>query len=73
MSENKDVNKSQESPSHVDLIVIKSYWYKTERYSCPVCGRTKKYKYRVYSKKPDRFSERFTYKELYDHCMELAL
>lgn len=28
----------------------KKYWYRTDIYSCVICGREKKYKERVYDK-----------------------
>ena len=46
-----------------------SYWYKFEGWRCPVCGRERIDKHRVYDKpRPRNVSERWEWIEHYDYC-----
>jgi len=57
------------------MILLKNkrpYWYKIFVGECPVCGRDKSYRIRVYSEKPKDTKERYVYLsnfETYDGCM----
>lgn len=47
------------------------YWYKKYIGECPICGRDKSYKERMYSEKPIVPQDRVTYLSLietYDNC-----
>lgn len=51
----------------------KPYWYRMYIGECPVCGRDKSYRERVYGSKPKDHDERYIWlaaAETYDHCME---
>lgn len=53
--------------------VKQAHWYRQFVGECPVCGRDKSYRVRVYGKKPKRPRERYVQlpdQETYDHCME---
>lgn len=50
--------------------VQKKYWYKHYITFCPVCGRGKTEKYRVYGKKPSDYGLRVETQEVYDWCNE---
>jgi hypothetical protein len=50
----------------------KKHWYKMYYGSCPVCGRDKSSRERVYGERPKDPKERYVYMsdfETYDHCM----
>lgn len=52
---------------------MKKYWYRFYWGECPVCGRDKSYKERVYGKKPKNHDKRhiqLSEFETYDHCVE---
>lgn len=47
------------------------YWYKFHMGACPICGKDKSYKERVYGQKPESERERYFYlsdTETYDYC-----
>lgn len=49
------------------------YWYRYYIGECPLCGKDKSYKERVYGPKPKDRSKRYINlldTETYDHCME---
>ena len=49
----------------------KSHWYRMYLGECPVCGRDKSYRERVYGAKPVRRIKRTVYLSdyvTYDHC-----
>lgn len=49
-----------------------SYYYIQYIGECPVCGKNKSYKKRVYGKKPKEYNKThilLSYAETYDHCM----
>lgn len=51
------------------------YWYRHFCGECPVCGRDKSYRERVYGPKPRDHKKRYvqlSYMETYDHCLERA-
>jgi hypothetical protein len=51
---------------------FKQHWYKTYVGGCPVCGRDKSYRIRVYGKRPKRLSSRYIQlsdRETYDDCL----
>ena len=49
----------------------KIYWYYQDYYECPVCGRGGCNRERRYTEKPSDASERYTFRELYDYCLEI--
>lgn len=49
----------------------KTHWYKIYVGECPVCGRDKSFRERVYGKKPKDHKKRYVWlrdSETYDHC-----
>jgi hypothetical protein len=49
------------------------HWYKLFAGECPVCGRDKSYRVRVYGKRPADPGERVEYLDdtaTYNHCLE---
>lgn len=46
----------------------KKYWYATDTYECPICGREEIYKSRQYSKKPNDYNKRNVVRDSYDYC-----
>lgn len=49
------------------------YWYRIYIGECPVCGRSKEYRERVYGRKPKDPMKRYIRipdTETYDHCLE---
>lgn len=49
---------------------MKSHWYKIYIGECPVCGKDKSYRVRIYGKKPENSNERYVYLlNTYDYCM----
>ena len=51
--------------------VKKPHWYRMYVGECPVCGRDKSFKERVYGKKPKNYKKRYVYlsqMETYDYC-----
>lgn len=50
----------------------KKYWYKFYIGECPVCGKDKSYKERVYGEKPKDSKERYEHipdTQTYDGCL----
>lgn len=47
---------------------MKKHWYLIESHECPVCGRGRQYRTRVY-KKP-KASSHWTFVVDYDYCLE---
>ncbi len=48
------------------------HWYRLYLGECPVCGRDKSYRVRVYGKRPKDSRKRYVYlnqAETYDHCL----
>lgn len=50
--------------------MIKKYWYLTELWICPICGKEIKYKQRKYTKKPKEVTDLIKVKYVYDYCEE---
>lgn len=53
--------------------IKKKYWYRFHVGECPVCGRDKSYRERVYGRKPKEQCKRYVYlshTSTYDHCLE---
>lgn len=53
--------------------MTRKHWYRLYIGECPVCGRDKSYRVRVYGRKPKNHNARIVYMtdfETYDHCME---
>ena len=51
----------------------KKYWYRIYIGECPVCGRSKSYRERVYSPRPEKREDRYVWlsdQETYDGCIE---
>jgi len=51
----------------------KKYWYRIYIGECPVCGRNKSYRERMYSIKPIEKKDRYVFLtdyQTYDHCLE---
>ena len=51
----------------------KKYWFRFFIGECPVCGRDKSYKERVYGRKPKDQTKRYKHlpdTSTYDHCLE---
>jgi hypothetical protein len=49
------------------------YWYRVFVGECPVCGRDKSYRERVYGDKPidpNEIYKQLSHQQTYDHCME---
>ncbi len=49
------------------------YWYRLYAGECPVCGRDRSYRQRVYGLRPLDVKDRVVYlsqTETYDHCLE---
>jgi len=69
--ENKKNVDQKSITNQVDLLVSKSYWYKIEYEECPMCGKQTQYKERQYTPKPKDYSERITFRQVYDYCMEI--
>lgn len=49
----------------------RKYWYRIVVGECPVCGRKKGFRERVYGRKPKNILRRYrylTHAETYDHC-----
>lgn len=52
---------------------LPQHWYRYWWGECPVCGRDKSFKERVYGLKPDDIKERHKWQDpaiTYDHCLE---
>jgi hypothetical protein len=52
---------------------MKEHWYKYYIGECPVCGKDKSFKKRVYGKKPKSDKKRYVYLSdhaCYDYCLE---
>jgi hypothetical protein len=49
----------------------KKHWYKRTITECPVCGRGKDYRERVYGEKPEDPKEIYKYEVHYDWCNAL--
>jgi len=50
---------------------MKEHWYKLFIGECPVCGKSKNYRMRVYGQKPEKLEKRIIYlsdMETYDWC-----
>ena len=50
-----------------------TYWYRIYIGECPVCGRDKSYRERVYGVKPKNKNDRYVWLlpyQVYDHCLE---
>jgi hypothetical protein len=51
---------------------VKKHWYRMHVGECPVCGRDKSFRERVYGKKPKSHRKRYIYLPdtyTYDHCL----
>lgn len=51
---------------------IPKHWYRIYIGECPVCGRPKGYRERVYSRKPKKRQNRYVFlndTQTYDHCI----
>jgi hypothetical protein len=51
----------------------KPHWYRLHIGECPVCGRDKSFRERVYGKKPKKREDRIVWLSdtyTYDHCLE---
>ena len=51
----------------------RQHWYKIYIGSCPVCGRDKSFRERVYSRRPKKREDRYVWlsdQETYDGCLE---
>lgn len=46
------------------------FWFRLVTTECPVCGRGKSCRERVYGKRPKEPSKCYVYEELYDYCIE---
>jgi len=46
----------------------KKYWYFYWTQFCPVCGHEESGKERRYTKKPERWTQRHVFDEVYDWC-----
>lgn len=49
------------------------YWYRIYIGECPVCGKNKGYRERVYGPKPAKPKDRYVHipdTQTYDHCLE---
>lgn len=52
------------------------YWYRIHVGECPVCGRDKSYRERVYGEPPEKKEDRYVWlpdNETYDYCLERGL
>jgi hypothetical protein len=52
---------------------MKKYWYQQHIGACPVCGKDKSFRVRIYGKKPKSAKLRYIYLsdfQTYDHCLE---
>ena len=47
---------------------MKPHWYKLTIFYCPICGRERKYRERIYGNKPTDASKRTIINEAYDYC-----
>ncbi len=47
-----------------------TYWYLITLHYCPVCGASRLFRERQYSKKPERWEERHVTRDFYDWCLE---
>ncbi len=59
------------SPSLRKRCSLPKHWYRIYIGECPVCGRDKSYKERVYGEKPEDRNEIYKYLsdfQTYDHC-----
>ncbi len=55
-----------------DKPLRRPYWYRMHYGECPVCGKDRSYRERVYGEKPKDARKRIVYlpqTETYDHCM----
>ena len=50
--------------------IIRKCWYKKHVTMCPVCGKEKVERERIYGKKPKDYNLRMTVLEVYDWCNE---
>lgn len=51
---------------------VRPHWYRLHVGECPVCGKDKSYRERVYGRRPKTASKRFVYlpdTATYDHCL----
>jgi hypothetical protein len=52
---------------------MKAHWYQQHIGACPVCGKDKSFRVRIYGKKPKSAKLRYIYLsdfQTYDHCLE---
>lgn len=52
----------------------RKHWYRQHVGECPVCGRDKSYRVRVYGPRPKDPKKRYVQlpgSQTYDHCMEM--
>jgi len=50
-----------------------TYWYRTYVGECPVCGKDKTYRERIYGPRPENDADRYVQMpetQTYDHCLE---
>lgn len=50
----------------------RKYWYRIYIGECPLCGRNKGYRERVYTPRPTNDQDRYVYlsdTKTYDHCL----
>lgn len=54
-----------------EKISSQPYWYRKYIGECPVCGKDKSYRERIYGEKPLDIKDRYVHlsdQETYDHC-----
>jgi hypothetical protein len=51
MKKEQNLENSTEQALTIPVVSKRKYWYKTDIYSCVLCGKEKVYKERVYNKK----------------------
>jgi hypothetical protein len=45
-----------------------NYWYKFITYECVLCGKSDRYKVRMYNEKPKDIAERYEYNQVTCEC-----
>lgn len=44
------------------------HWYFISTWECPICGRSKTYRERQYTPRPEAWEDRHEYREVWDYC-----
>lgn len=52
----------------VEIVNMRSHWYKITVFYCPLCGQDRTFRERQYGPKPEERNLRYRVREVYDWC-----